>query len=148
MKLADKLAFQAPRCLGVMRAMTGLLYLQHGLQNLFQFPAPRIPQPGEQPPPPGIDPAVIAGAAGSLELVGGVLLIIGFFTRTNAFIQSGMMAIAYFMVHAPMNFYPIINGGDLAILFCFVFLYLFFAGAGEWSVDAAFSRKKNNAVTG
>jgi putative oxidoreductase len=76
------------------------------------------------------------GLAGTLEIVGGVLLVLGLFTRPVAFILSGQMAVAYFMAHAPQSFYPIHNGGESAILFCFVFLYLAAAGAGSWSLDA------------
>jgi putative oxidoreductase len=81
------------------------------------------------------------GLAGSLELVLGALLIIGLFTRLAAFVLAGEMAVAYFMGHAPRGFYPILNGGDLAIIFCFVFLYLSAAGPGPWSVDAAMRNK-------
>jgi len=77
----------------------------------------------------------MSGAAGSLELVGGFLILIGLFTRPTAFLLSGLMAFAYFIAHAPNNFWPIANGGELAALFSFVFLYLFFTGGGEWSID-------------
>ena len=83
----------------------------------------------------------LLGFGGVLELFGGFLLVIGLFTRPVAFVLAGMMAVAYFMAHAPRSFFPILNGGDAAILFCFVFLYLFIAGPGSWSVDAARSRE-------
>ncbi len=108
--------------------MAALLYMQHGMQKLLNFPPPATPMPDPLPP--------ILLASGALELVGGFLLLIGFFTRSVAFILCGMMAVAYFMVHGSQGFYPINNGGDLAILFCFFFLYVFFAGGGAWSVDA------------
>jgi len=79
----------------------------------------------------------LLGAAGVLELVGGALMLIGLFTRPVAFILSGFMAVAYFLAHAPQGFYPMLNQGELAVLFCFVFLYFSVAGGGEWSVDAA-----------
>ena len=83
----------------------------------------------------------LPGIAGILELVGGVLLVIGLFTRTTAFILSGMTAVAYFIAHAPRGFYPILNGGELAVLYCFVFLYMAAAGPGPWSLDAALRKK-------
>ena len=116
----------SPRMLSVLRAMTGLLFLEHGIQKLFGFP-----------PPPNPGPALLSllGVQGILELVGGFLILIGLFTRPVAFILAGDMAVAYFMRHAPRGFFPLLNGGQLAILFCFVFLYLFVAGGGVWSVD-------------
>ena len=116
----------SPRMLSVLRAMTGLLFVEHGTQKLFGFP-----------PPPNPGPALLSllGVQGILELVGGFLILIGFFTRPVAFILAGDMALAYFMRHAPRGFSPMLNGGQLAILFCFVFLYLFVAGGGVWSVD-------------
>ena len=155
MALSDTLTVWAPRLLSVTRAMAGLLYLQHGLQKLFVFPGPMPPPPGAPPPPGGgMGPPQAAellsfmGMTGCLELVGGLLLVVGLFTRPVAFILSGMMAVAYFMVHAPKGFYPILNGGDLAILFCFFFLYLFFAGGGVWSLDAMMARRKAEAAAG
>ncbi|WP_375408399.1 DoxX family protein [uncultured Methylobacterium sp.] len=119
----------APRLLSVLRIMTGLLFLAHGTQKLFGFP----PRSGG-----GNAPELISmiGAAGILELVGGVLIVLGLFTRPTAFILSGQMAFAYFIAHAPRNVFPSLNGGDAAILFCFIFLYLAAAGAGPWSLDA------------
>jgi putative oxidoreductase len=120
------MASWSPRMLSVLRIMTGLLFLEHGTQKLFNFP-PRA-NPG---------PALFSllGLQGLLELVGGILIVMGLLTRPVAFILAGDMAVAYFMAHAPRGFFPLVNGGQLAILFCFVFLYLFVAGGGVWSVD-------------
>jgi putative oxidoreductase len=118
----------APRLLSVLRIMAALLFMAHGTMKLFGFPDSGRPGP---------ELFSLMGFAGTLEVVGGALLAIGLFTRPVAFILSGMMAVAYFMAHAPQNFFPIKNGGESAILFCFVFLYLVAAGAGSWSVDAA-----------
>jgi putative oxidoreductase len=112
-----------------LRIITGLLFLAHGTTKLFKFPLTDYFKDGVQI-------ASFMGVAGVLELVGGVLIVIGLFTRTTAFVLSGMMAVAYFMAHASQGFYPILNGGELAIMFCFVFLYLATAGAGPFSVDA------------
>ena len=117
----------APRMLSVLRIMSALLYIEHGSQKLLGFPA------SERGP---VALFSFYGFAGFLELFGGILLAIGLFTRPVAFVLSGQMAFAYFMAHAPQSFFPANNGGDAAILFCFVFLYLFTAGPGPWSVDA------------
>ena len=122
----------APRLLSIMRMMTGLLLLQHGTAKLFKIPV--IPMFAN------LSITSLPGIAGILELVGGVLIILGLFTRSTAFILSGMTAFAYFIAHAPKGFYPILNGGELAALYCFVFLYLAAAGPGPWSIDAG--RKK------
>lgn len=123
-----------PRVLSVLRIMSGLLLLQHGTQKVLGFP------PGGQGG--GVDLSSLAGWSGPLELVGGALMVIGLFTRPTAFILSGFMAVAYWMVHAPQGPYPIGNGGELAALYCFTFLYLFFAGPGPWSLDAVVRRKR------
>ena len=117
------IATWSPRMLSVLRIMTGLLFLEHGTQKLFAFPGPG----------PALTTLLVVQAL--LELVGGILILIGLFTRPVAFILAGDMAVAYFMAHAPRGFFPTLNGGQLAILFCFVFLYLFVAGGGVWSVD-------------
>jgi putative oxidoreductase len=118
-----------PRMLSILRVVTGLLFLQHGTQKIFNFP-PRTP-------PRAFDLFTLnPGLAGIMELVGGVLIVLGLFTRPVAFLLSGLMAFAYFMAHAPRGFYPIHNTGELAALYCFVFLYFCFAGAGAWSLDA------------
>jgi putative oxidoreductase len=116
----------SPRMLSVLRIMTGLLFLEHGMQKLLGFP------PSTNPGPALFS---LLGLQGIIELVGGVLMAIGLFTRPVAFILAGDMAVAYFYAHSPRGFFPLSNGGQLAILFCFVFLYLFVAGGGAWSVD-------------
>jgi putative oxidoreductase len=117
--------------LSLFRAMTGLLLLQHGTTKYLSIP------PG---PMNGASPMTMSGAAGVLELVGGVLLILGLFTRPVAFILSGMTAVAYFYAHAPRGFYPILNGGELAILYSFALLYIAAAGGGSISLDRAIGR--------
>jgi putative oxidoreductase len=114
--------------LSILRIMTGLLFMEHGTQKLLGFP------PAANPGPALFS---LLGVQGILELAGGILIVLGLFTRPVAFILAGDMAVAYFMSHAPRAFFPILNGGDLAILYCFVFLYLAVAGAGArvWSVD-------------
>lgn len=118
----------APKALAVLRIVTGLLFVQSGTQKLFGFPA----APMEMPP---LD--ALMATAGILEGVGGLLIVVGLFTRPTAFILCGFMAVAYWIGHAPQDFFPATNMGGLAILYCFVFLYLIFAGPGEWSVDGA-----------
>lgn len=122
----------APRLLSILRIMSGLLLLQHGTGKILKFPAGVVPA--------NFNLASMPGYAGVIELVCGVLLVIGLFSRPAAVIASGMTAVAYFMVHAPQGFYPILNKGELAALYCFVFLYIAAAGAGPWSLDAM--RKK------
>lgn len=117
----------APRVLSLLRIVTALLFMEHGLMKLFQFPAP---QPGAPDPLP-----MMLMAAALIEVVGGGLIALGLFTRIAAFVCSGQMAAAYFMAHAPQGFWPALNGGEAAILFCFIFLYLVFAGPGIWSLD-------------
>jgi putative oxidoreductase len=117
----------SPHALAVLRIMTALLFMAHGTQKLFGVPA------GEQAM--DIELFSLMGLAGILEFFGGLLVLIGLFTRPVAFVLSGFMAVAYFMAHAPQAFYPVLNGGDAAILFCFVFLYLVFVGPGAWSID-------------
>lgn len=115
----------APIFLAILRVVTGLLFLEHGTQKILHFPVSDFHPPMFS----------LLWVGGILEIVGGVLIIIGLFTRPAAFILSGMMAVAYFMMHAPNSFFPALNGGDAAILFCFVFLYLVFAGPGSFSLD-------------
>jgi len=114
-----------PYVLSILRIVASLLLLQSGLSKFFGFPAPGPPLAG-----------LIIFAA-TIETLGGLLLLAGLFTRLAALIMSGEMAFAYFMGHAPKSFYPEVNGGNLAILYCFVFLYFVFAGGGPWSVDRA-----------
>ena len=125
----DRLSRYSPQLLGILRIVVGLLFLAHGIVKLFGFP-PDAP-PGQQ------EIMTLLGAAGIIELVTGVLITLGLFTRPAAFLASGEMAVAYWMVHAPRGFYPVVNQGEAAILFCFVFLYLVAAGAGAFSLDSA-----------
>ena len=124
-----------PQLLSVLRIMSGLLLLQHGTAKYLSFP---------EGPMNGASPLTMGGFAGILELVGGVLLVIGLFTRPVAFVLSGMTAVAYFVAHAPQGFFPLLNGGELAALYCFVFLFVAAAGGGAWSVDQA--RGESRAV--
>ena len=117
----------APHALSLLRIAAALLLLQHGTTKILGFPATQMT---------GVDLTTPPGIAGIIELVGGLLLLIGLFSRATAFILSGMTAVAYFLVHAPQSFFPILNGGELAALYCFVFFYLTFSGPGPWSVDA------------
>jgi len=123
----ERISAWAPQWLSITRIMSALLFLEHGTQKFFNFP-------------PAAEPRALTALStvqGLIEVVGGVLLALGLFTRPVAFILSGNMAVAYFMAHAPRNFFPVINEGDSAILYCFIFLYFFFAGGGPWSIDAA-----------
>ncbi len=123
----------APRVLSVLRIIAALLFMEHGLMKLFQFPGP---QPGAPDPLP----AMLLAAAW-IEVIGGGLIALGLFTRAAAFVCSGQMAVAYFIAHASQGPWPGINQGDAAILFCFVFFYLVFAGPGRWSLDAIMRKK-------
>ena len=126
------LAPWSPRLLSVLRIVTGLLFMQHGTAKFFGFPYVEMLA--------NIPVFSLIGLAGILELVGGALLVVGLFTRPVAFILSGMMAVAYFLAHAGGSFFPLVNQGELAVLYCFVFLYLAAAGPGPWSVDATMRR--------
>lgn len=128
MQLSQVQVFWAPRLLSVMRVAAALLFLQHGTAKLFAFP--------HVPMFDGLQLMSLMGLAGILELVGGAALALGLFTRPVAFLLAGEMAVAYFMAHAPRGFFPILNGGELAALYCFVFLFIAAAGPGPWSVDA------------
>jgi putative oxidoreductase len=114
----------------LLRIMTGLLFLAHGTAKLIGWPSVEMFKDG-------VPLLSLFGIGGLLEIVGGILIVIGLFTRVAAFVLAGMMAVAYFMFHAPAGFYPILNGGELAILYTFIFLWLATAGAGPWSVDAS-----------
>jgi putative oxidoreductase len=130
MDLTTTTARFAPQMLSVLRIVSALIFMAHGTQKILGFPASSM------------NPAMFSlpWIAGVLELVGGALLLIGLFSRPVAFILSGEMAFAYFIGHAPRSLYPALNGGDAAILYCFVFLYIVFAGPGPWSVDAQRAR--------
>jgi putative oxidoreductase len=130
--MGETMAAWAPRALSVLRIITGLMIIQHGMAKLIGFPAVAAFA--------NLQPLSLLGAAGFIELIGGALLVLGLLTQPAAFILSGEMAVAYFMVHAPKGFYPLINGGTLAIAYSFACLYLSTAGAGPWSVDAAMKR--------
>ena len=117
-----------PRMLSILRIVVGLLYMEHGLAKILDFPH----QPNHAPYALF---TLVPGLQGLLELVGGLLLALGLFTRFVAFVLAGNMAVAYFMAHAPRGLFPLLNGGELAIVYCFVFLYLWVAGGGQWSLD-------------
>ena len=124
----------APRVLSILRIMAGLLFLAHGTQKILGFPG--MAGGAELP-----DAMTLSWVAGMLELILGALIVPGLLTRPAAFLASGEMAFAYFMAHAPRDFYPVLNGGDAAILYCFVFLYISVAGPGPWSLDALMRRR-------
>jgi putative oxidoreductase len=126
------LSSHAPKVLSILRIITGFLVLWHGSQKFFGFP------PSGQPAGGPLPTLMVIG--GILELGGGILILFGLFTRPVAFLLSGMMAVAYFGWHAPGGFLPLANHGELAVLYCFVFFYLFFAGGGPWSLDALLNR--------
>jgi putative oxidoreductase len=128
----DTLAAWTPRALSVLRIITGLLIIQHGMGKLLGFPA--------FPAYANVQLMSLSGAAGVIELIGGALLILGLWTQPVAFILAGEMAFAYFIGHFPKGFHPLINGGTLAALYCFTCLYLSTAGAGPWSLDASMKK--------
>lgn len=128
-----------PRLLSVLRIIAAFLLLQHGLQKVFGVLMPPA-QPGAPQSHGEFQLFSLMGVAGILEFVGPVLLLLGLFTRPVAFILSGLMAVAYFMGHAPGGFWPILNRGELAVIYCFVFLYLAAAGGGAWSLDRLLQR--------
>lgn len=127
----------APRLLSILRIIAALIFIEHGTQKFLGFPAG----------PANGYPAFLTLIwwQGLIEVLGGILLLLGFFTRFTAFILAGDMAVAYWMVHAPKSPYPALNGGDAAILYCFVFLYIAAAGGGAWSLDRALGRAQRPA---
>jgi putative oxidoreductase len=129
-----------PRVLSVLRIVTAFLFMMHGSAKILHVPL--------QPEFNEVQLFSLIGIGGLLELIGGFLLLIGLFTRPVAFILSGEMAVAYFMFHAPHAFLPLLNEGDSAVLFCFVFLYLAFAGPGPWSVDAVWRTRRDATTPG
>jgi putative oxidoreductase len=135
MTFEDRIHRYAPYVRSVVRIIIALLFFEHGLSKLFGFPSPRMP-----------DPFTLNWFAGTIEFVGGALLAAGLFTRPVAFILSGEMAFGYFLSHAPRGFFPQLNGGDAAILFCFMFLYFVFAGAGPWSLDAWLKARRGSGA--
>ncbi len=130
MTLQDRLNQTSPYVLSIVRIVVALLFFEHGSSKMFGFPGHQLP----------LDLS-LHWFSGLIECAGGALLTVGLFTRTVAFILSGEMAFAYFMAHAPRGTFPLLNGGDAAILYCFIFLYIVFAGGGAWSLDAALKRK-------
>ena len=122
------------RMLSVLRIVLGVLYVEHGTNKIWAWP------PAGRPPIP-YELLSLNGVAGVLETFGGALILIGLLTRPVAFLLAGEMAVAYFKVHIVRSIFPIGNGGDNVVLFCFIFLYLVFAGAGPWSFDALFARR-------
>jgi putative oxidoreductase len=124
-----------PRLLSVVRIILGLLFLEHGLAKIADFPH----QPTHHP---YVLLTLVPGAQGIIEVAGGALLTLGLFTRPVAFILAGDMAAAYFIAHAPRGFFPLLNGGELAIVYCFVFLYFWLAGGGVWSLDWLFAPRQ------
>lgn len=129
---------RSPEILSVLRIVAGLLFVQHGSAKLLHVPA--------QPMFAHLQLMSLLGVQGVLELVGGGLLTIGLLSRPVAFILAGDMAVAFFMVHFPKNWLPILNGGDLAVLFCFTFLYLWVAGPGPWSLDVLLHLRSRDAT--
>jgi putative oxidoreductase len=126
------IASYAPFMLSILRIVVALLFFEHGLSRLFGFPSP-LPTPAL---------FTMHWFAGAIEFMGGALVALGLFTRPATFIMAGEMAFAYFLSHAPHGFFPILNRGDSAVLYCFVFLYIAFAGPGPWSLDAAMRGKQ------
>jgi putative oxidoreductase len=121
-----------PRLLSLLRIVAGFMFITHGLQKLFAWPA--------NEPQQAVDLASLMGLAGVLETFGGLLVMVGLFTRPVAFVLAGEMAVAYFKAHAPQGFWPLLNHGELPVLYCFLFLYLAAVGGGAWSLDALRSR--------
>lgn len=135
------IARRSPYALALLRIVSGLIFLEHGTQKFLGFPPGENAGGGWAFDNPG-------AFAGIVETVAGVLIVMGLFTRPAAFIASGTMAVAYWIAHAPQDFFPVNNGGDAAILYCFVFLYLVFAGPGAWSVDGVRARTRASSVEG
>jgi putative oxidoreductase len=139
MSQSTDLSRYQPYLLAALRIVAGVLFVSHGLAKVVGFPVA----------PPGVQPLTsLFGIGGVIEIVTGALIILGLFTRAAAFVAAGQMAIAYWMFHAPQNFYPAANGGDAAILFCFVFLYIVAAGPGAFSLESVFGSSGSAATSG
>ena len=133
--MKDRTGFFAvwqPRILSILRVVVAILFMEHGTMKLLGYPPSEMFK--------GLQLFSLLGFAGVLELFGGVLMILGLFTRATAFILSGEMAVAYFMVHAPHGLFPVLNQGEVAVLYCFIFLYFATAGGGIWSFDHTLQR--------
>ena len=139
-KLKTFLATWEPRVLSLVRVVVGLLFLEHGLNKLFDFPATPTHMPY-------VLFTLKPGLAGLLETVLGPLIVLGLFTRPAAFILSGEMTFAYFIAFAPRSFFPLVSGGDAAILYCYIFLCFSLAGGGSWSLDRLRAGGSKRAVT-
>ena len=124
------------RLLSILRIAAGLMFMLHGTQKMFGFPASPMSMP--------FDLLSQMGLAGVLETFGGAMIVLGFITRPVAFILAGEMAVAYFQAHLPKSIYPVNNGGEAAVLYCFTFLYLMMAGGGPWSIDALLTRSSSD----
>ena len=134
MSLEDRLQQLSPYVLSIVRIVVALLFFEHGLSKMVGFPGTQL------------EPALtLHWFSGALEFVGGALLAAGLYTRLTAFVVSGEMAFAYFLSHAPRGFFPQLNGGDAAILYCFIFFYFVFAGPGPWSLDAMWKKSEAGA---
>jgi putative oxidoreductase len=140
--IATRWRSRTPYLLSILRILAAFLFMQFGTAKLFGIPAPIMPGGGTAPA------GSLAWFAGVLETFGGFLLLIGLFTRPVAFLLSGEMAVAYFKGHAPQGFWPVLNQGSPAILFCFLYLYLSAAGPGPWSLDAYRDRARIGRGTG
>jgi putative oxidoreductase len=125
-----------PYLLSILRVVAAFIFMEHGAMKLFGFPAPMG----------NVALFSLMGLAGVLEVFGGLMVLVGLFTRAVAFILSGEMAFAYFMAHAPQGFWPVLNHGEAAALYCFIFLYLAAAGGGAWSVDRVLCRRHGSAA--
>ncbi len=138
-EFAENRVIWTPRILSVFRMVIALVFLQHPLAKFFAIPHVAAFD--------NLQPFSLIWVAGAIELVGSLLLLFGLFTRPAAFILSGEMAFAYFMAHAPRGFFPLLNGGEPAVSYCFAFLYLAFAGGGLWSIDHVWQRPRDAPLT-